>query len=319
MTTRKIFLFTLLTLVLFSPCAQSFPEASDGIVAIVNDEVITLKDLREYLSMVHMSLTASKLTPGEIKEAMAYYQENGLQKLIDERLKIHQADKLELVIRPEAVDKRIREIKKQYPSEKVFSDELIAQGMTMTDLKKKVLDQFKAYYAEELEVRSKIIVSPQEVTAYYQNNPAEFLDPERANVVSIFIPFNNDKKAAEQQAREALAIINDPQELAKYPKGLEDVAAKFSGVSSPDTLKKGEVLPEVAQAVFALEPNETTGPISTENGIYLFKLIEKFPESTLSLDEAKDRIYDMIFQKKLNERREAWLKKLREESYIEIK
>jgi parvulin-like peptidyl-prolyl isomerase len=250
---------------------------------------------------------------------MNYYQENGLEKLIDEKLKIAYADKIELKIRPETIDKRIQDIKKQYPDGKAFSDELISQGMTLTDLRKKILNQFKAYYAEEVEIKEKIIVSPQQVTEFYQQNLPKFLKPERANITSIFIPYGEDKNLAVKNAQEALKTVKDPAQLSQYPKGFDDVAQKFSGIASSQTVQKGEMLPEVEKIIFSLNPTEISNLVPTEKGTHIFKLEEKFPAETASLDEMKDKIYDMLFQKQLTDRREAWLKKLRKEAYIEIK
>jgi len=319
MKIKKILFIFLAASLIFLPSSKSFSAVNDGIIAIVNDDVITLKDLHEYLSMIYMGLTSSKLSQKEIKETMEYYQKNGLEKLIDERLKVNYANKIELKIRPETVEKRIGEIKKQYPSEKEFSDELIAQGMTLTDLRKKILEQFKAYYAEEVEIKEKIMVSPQQVNEYYQQNPSKFLKPEHVEILSIFIPYGNDKRMATQNAQEALGIVKDPKKLSQYPKGFEDVAQKFSGVSSVSNIKKGEMLPEVETIVFKLNPGDISPIVPTGQGVYIFKLQQKFPETAASLEEMKDKIYDMLFQKQLNERREAWLKKLREEAYIEIK
>jgi len=319
MNIKKFLLILLCAALILGPSAKAFPAVNDGILAIVNDDVITLKDLHEFLSMIYMGLTSSKRSQKDIKETMEYYEENGLEKLIDEKLKINYANKVELKIRPETVEKRIQEIKKQYPSEKQFSDELIAQGMTMTDLRKKVLDQFKAYYAEEVEIKSKIVVSPQQVNEFYQQNLPKFLKPESVDIVSIFIPFADNKNLALQNAKDALAIVRDPAQMTQYPKGFEDVAQKFSGVSSPSSITKGEMIPEVEKTVFNLNPGEISDIIPTEKGVYIFRLEKKIPEATASLEEVKDDIYAMLFQKQLNEHRDAWLKKLREEAYIEIK
>ncbi|MFA6379085.1 MAG: SurA N-terminal domain-containing protein, partial [Candidatus Omnitrophota bacterium] len=256
MNIKKLFLAVLLASLVLVPSSKSFSAVNDGIIAIVNDDVITLKDLHEFLSMVYMELTSSKRSQEEIKETMNYYQENGLEKLIDEKLKIAYADKIELKIRPETIDKRIQDIKKQYPDGKAFSDELISQGMTLTDLRKKILNQFKAYYAEEVEIKEKIIVSPQQVTEFYQQNLPKFLKPERANITSIFIPYGEDKNLAVKNAQEALKTVKDPAQLSQYPKGFDDVAQKFSGIASSQTVQKGEMLPEVEKIIFSLNPTE---------------------------------------------------------------
>ncbi|MCX5681335.1 MAG: peptidylprolyl isomerase, partial [Candidatus Omnitrophica bacterium] len=283
------------------------------------DNVITQKDLQEYLSLIYMNLTASKRNPKEIEDIMSYYKANGLERLIEEKLKIDHAEKIELKIRPEAVEKRIQEIKEKYPSETEFTNELIAQGMTLTDLKKKILDQYKAYYVEEIEVKQKTFVSPQQVNEYYQQNLGKAHKTEGVLMDSLFFPYEDNQMLTRQNAHEALAIIKNPLKLARYPKGFEDVAKKFSGTFAASTIRKGEALPEIENVIFKLNAGEISPLVPSKEGIYIFKIKEKIPESTESFANVKDEIYDFLFQKQLNDRREEWLKRLKEKSFIEIK
>lgn len=311
------FLFLIVALLAVTPTAHS--AVNDGIIAVVNDNIITLKDLHEFLSMIYMSVTSTVKDPKEVKKIMDDYQANGLERLIDERLKVDHADKTELKIRPEAVEKRLKEIKAHYPSEKEFSGELIAQGMTLTDLRKKVLDQFKAYYAEEIEIKEKIVVSPQQVNEYYQKNPDKFLQPEKVSLQSAFFAYGEDRRLTEQNARAAYNILKDPAKLAQYPNGFDEVVQKFSGILAPSAFAKGEALPEIEKVVFQLNVNDISPLVALDNGIYIFQVKEKKPAAKVSLEEAKDDVYNFLFQQQYNERREQWLKKLRADAFIDIK
>ena len=86
----------------------------DGILAIVNNEAITLKDLREYLGLVYIGLKSSGRNQEDIREGMAYYEANGLEKLINDKLMVYAAEKKGLTIRPEVAEKRINEIRSQF-------------------------------------------------------------------------------------------------------------------------------------------------------------------------------------------------------------
>lgn len=320
MTRRKICWIIFCFIVFLLPNAPCFGAANDRIVAIVNDEVITQADLSEFLSLIYMNLTAAKLSQNELNEAMAYYEANGLENLIDEKLKIYRADKIELKVRPEAVEKKIGEIKKQYATEAEFTKDLIARGMTLSDLRKKILDQYKAYYAEQVEVKQKVFVSPQQVNEYYEKNPDQFRVKEGVVLDSVFFPYeNNNRFLMQQKANDALAVLKDPVKLSQYTNGLEGVAEKFSGIFAVNTIRRDESLPEIEKAVFSCKIGDVTPLVHIKEGIYIFKIKETLPEKTSSLTEAKDKIYNFLFQKQLQERRTEWIKKLKQDAFIEIR
>jgi len=100
--------------------------------------------------------------------------------------------------------------------------------MTFTDLRKKILDQFKAYYVEEIEVKQKVFVSPQQVNEYYQQNLDKLHKPEGVLLDSLFFAYENEKILARQHANDALETIKNPLKFAQYPKGFEDIAQKFT-------------------------------------------------------------------------------------------
>jgi parvulin-like peptidyl-prolyl isomerase len=266
-----------------------------------------------------MNLTTAKRSPADIKEIMAYYEANGLEKLIDEKIKVYHADKIELKVRPETIDKRISEIKSQYPNEADFTKEIVSQGMTLTDLRKKILDQFKSYYVEQIEVQQKVFISPQQVNEYYQKNLDQIRVPEGVLLDSIFFPYENKKFLVQKQANEALATIKDPLKFAQYPKGLEDVAQRFSGVFATNTIHKEESLPEIEKAISKLGIGEISPLVPIKEGIYIFKIKERIPEAAPLFAEVKDKIYNFLFQKQLEEQREEWLKKLKDDAFIEIR
>lgn len=320
MKLNKIFLIIFLFLSFLLGATQpSFSEVNDKIIAVINDDIITQEDLHEFLSLIYMNLTAAKRGPQEIKEAMAYYEANGLESLIDEKLKVYRSDKIELKVRPEAVDKRLSEIRKQYPSELAFTNDLISQGMTLSDLKTKILEQFKAYYVEQVEVKQKIFVSPQQVNEYYQKNLDQLRIPEGVLLDSIFFPYEGNKILAQSHANQAAAILRDDAKLAEYPNGAEGVAQKFSGIFATNTIRKDESLKEIEDAIFKLNVGEVSALVPVPEGIYLFKIKGKIPETNPSFAEAKDKIYNFLYQKQLQERREEWLEKLREDAFIEIR
>ena len=126
----------------------------DAIVAVVNDELITLKDLRDYIHATYVSLIAEGIPQSQLKEAMKELENNGITKLIEDKLILSKANQLGLQVRDKTVDQRLKDIKAKYPSEAVFMDSLIKNGATITDLKNKIIEQMKIKYVIESQVRS---------------------------------------------------------------------------------------------------------------------------------------------------------------------
>ena len=129
---------------------------------------------------------------------------------------------------------------------------------------------------------------------------------------SIFIPYQNgDKKEARKKIAEIFDILKK-EDFAQ-------AAKTYSQAPSVGSIRRGEMLPAIENAVFGLAEGEVSKPVETDNGIFLFKLIEKVPPRTLSLEEVKDQIYNLLFQEKFKARYKEWVAKLKAKAYVEIK
>jgi len=285
----------------------------DAIVAIVNDELVTLKDLRDYVHATYVSLIAEGISQSQLKEAMRELETNGITKLIEDKLILSKANQLELVVRDKIVEDHLKNIKAKYPSEQVFLDSLLANGATITDLRNKIQDQMKIKYVIENQVRSKIFVNPQEVTKYYNEHIESYKNKEQIDIESIFIPFETaDKSETYKRAYEA-------QHLIKEGKDFMAVTLDYSSTPSLGKVERGQLKPEIENKIFAMNIGDVSEPVEVENGLYIFKLIDQFPAQTLPLEEVKDKITEAIFKEKFKKQLSTWLTKLKKDAYVEIK
>lgn len=303
-----VFIFAVL-LFGFNPTAHA---VEDAIIAVVNDELITLRDLKDYAHSTYARLVTEGFSEAEIEPIMKDLEEDGINKLIEDRLILSKANELKLEVREDLVDERIQELEERYGSEQNLIDALIMTGATLTDLKNKIRDEMKIKYVVDHEVRSKIYVNPQEVTEYYKKHKDLFGRKERVNLESIFIPFNNDKAAAQAKAKEALTQITEGKDF-------KEVSKEYSKAPSVGIVERGQLLPLVEDTVFNLEINEVSSPIETDNGIYIFKLIGKTPAEIPNLEDVKEQVHDILFREKFKKRFLGWLEKLKSKAYIEIK
>ncbi len=303
----------------------SMAETDDTIIAVVNKEIVTLKELHNYLRAIYMQIKSEGLSDKETQDTMAFYETNGLNKLIEDKLLLDEANKKEMTVRPKAIDDKLAEMEKQYGSEEEFLRSILKEGMTVTELRKKIEDQIKVKFLIDTEVRSKIFVNPNEVTDYYQAHHDDFNHPDGLDLESIFIPYKDqtrtnpnplfvqsEEQAAMQKANEALAAL-------KKGEAFSDVAKKYSSLPNIGTIRRGQMVETIENAVFHLNENDVSEPVKTQTGIYIFKAKAKLPPQTSSLEEVKTQINNMLFNQKFKTRMVSWLDDLKKKAYIELK
>jgi parvulin-like peptidyl-prolyl isomerase len=295
------------------PLAHANTPSVDAIIAIVNDDVITMKDLRQYVASVASQLRVENKSPDEIQQIMQGYEQKGLDKLIEDKLVLAAANEKGIDVRDDIVDKRIQEIKGRYPSEDAFIKALNMEGMTVSDLRQKVLDQLKVKYEVDMEVRDKIFVKPQEVNAYYNDHIGDFDRQPSVNLQSIFVSFSKyNKQEARSRADEARSRLLAGEDFDK-------VFQKYSDNPSVGEIEKGQMADNVENVVFNLKQGEVSEPVGVEDGIYVFKVIGISPAKLQALAEVKDKIYGKLLDNQFQAKFKEWVDKLREKAYVEIK
>ncbi|MBI3601540.1 MAG: peptidyl-prolyl cis-trans isomerase [Candidatus Omnitrophica bacterium] len=312
MNTHWFRVFSCIVLALMIPSLAAAKPLHDAIIAIVNDDVITLKDLKDYMSGVYRQLKVENKDPKEIQETMASYEEKGVDQLVEDKLILAAADEKGLEIRPEAIEKQLKDIKDRYPSEDQFLEALNTQGMTVTDLKNKLIRQMKAKYMVDIEVKNKIFVNPQDVTRYYNDHSHEFEHKTKYNLDSIYISFDQDKDQAIKrigEARQKLAAGEDFQKMAQ----------EYSEAPSVGTLEEGQMVPAVEKEVFGLKIGDISQPVAVEGGVYVFKVTGILAGGVQSLQEARDSVYNKLYNQQFQEKFKAWIDKLHEKAYVEIR
>ncbi len=309
----RIVMLPVVIIAIFVTQANARGPINDTIVAIVNSEVITLKDLSNYIASIRSELKIENKSQAEIQEIMAEYEQKGIDKLIEDKLILAAGEEKGIIIRDEIIDKRVKEIRSKYPTEDMFLKILDTQGMTVSDLRKKLTNQLKAKFIVDLEVREKIFVNPQDVTKYYNNHTDEYERKTRYSMQSIYISYDNKTR---QQANNAIA-----EARAKLMSGedFDTINQKYSETPSIGTIEQGQLVPALEDQIFKLKLGELSDPIEVDGGVYLFKVIGISPGRQQLLKEVKEDVYNKLFDQQFEAKFKEWVEKLRNKAYVEIK
>lgn len=284
----------------------------DAIIAIVNEDPITFKDLQDYLNAALMRLKIENRPPHEIKKVMEDLEISGLQKLIQDRLLLDEAKIKEIEIPDSSIYERIDKFKAQYPSEEKFIESLLSEGYTTSDLMDKIRDQLLIQNVVDKEIRSQITVNPQEVTDYYEKNRHQFKQKERINLDSIFISSSPSRKEAKEKIDEVYSLLEEGRDF-------REIAEKYSQTPSIGIIAKGQMRTDIEDIIFNLNLQEKSPIIEVENGYYIFKLLGRMPSKIQPLEEVKDTIKEIIGKEKFQNKFSIWINDLKKKAYIEIK
>ena len=306
---RYLKIVLLSAMVLFARPAWAL---DDALLAVVNDEAITVKDLQGYLNGMYAQLRIEGRPEQEAREIMTEYQAKGIDQLIEDKLVLYAADQAGVQIRPKVIDDRVDEIKKKYPSYQDFLNALKQEGLTVSDVRKKIVNQFKGQVIINSEVRSNISINPQEVTAYFNAHTDEFTLKPRVFLESIFVKATFGREAANKKVNEAMDKIRAGEDF-------KAVAASYSELPSVGEMTEEALLPAFKDKVDHLPIGAVSDIIEVPDGFYILRLEGRAPGEKATLMEVKDRIYQRLFEEKFRTRFQEWIGKLRKKAYVEVK
>ncbi|MDD5019015.1 MAG: peptidyl-prolyl cis-trans isomerase [Candidatus Omnitrophica bacterium] len=275
-------------------------EKIDRIVAIVNSDVITHDELDTFARMALLDGEADKemKTPEEMYK---YF----LDRMVEDRLILQEAKKLQLKVDEKMIEDRIRDIRFRAGSERDFQQALSSQGISLAELREKLNNQLLIYMVVQREVRGRTQVSPKEVTEYYEANKERFMVPESVVVESIFI--------------EDQALLKEVEQKLSQGESFTKLAQDYSKRNDLGKVARGHLKKDLENFVFSLEPGRPSKPFAIDNGYYIFLVKERLPASEMGLDEIKEKVVVLLESEKSERILKSWIEDLKDKAYISIR
>ena len=309
-----VFAFVMLAAVLAPVVGQVVEE----IVAVVNDDVITLSQYKEQFDATVQQLR-SALQGEEYEKQYQMLKSDMLNMMITDLLLMQQAKEKNVNV-SEQVKMAVDNIKKEnnIESDDDLKRGLQQQGLDYAQWIKQLEDNMLRQATIYSEVDRAIVLDDSEIVGYYKLHPDEFTEPEEYHVRAIYLASEGKTPAALEEARKLVSgkvKAGDPfNALAKeYSDGPAKEAEGDLG-----RFRKGELDKALEQSVAKLKAGEAGDWVETKNGWYLLKLEEKKDSRLKTFEEVKKEVEEKLYSEKKQKKLEAYLKTLREKSYIKI-
>ena len=252
------------------------PLPADRIVAVVNDEVLTLHELRSRVDTVSGQLQRQG-TPLPPRDAL---EEQMLERMVMDRVQIQHAREIGVRIDDAQLDQAILRIAANNQlSLPQFRQILERDGLSFARFREEIRDEMTISRVREREVDSRIIVSEGEIDNYLQNELARSGASEEFEVAHILL--RSPESASPEQIGKLRARAEELRERALGGENFSQLAAAYS--DAPDGLQGGKLgmrpldrLPGMfADAVADLRPGELAPLLRSPNGFHIVKLLDR--------------------------------------------
>lgn len=314
----------------------------DEIVARVNDDIITRSDLEK---AKQSSLDELKQRdPSNWQAQWDKAQKNLLRDLIDQQLLLQKGKDLGITGETDVI-KRLNQMRQQMGLASIddLEKEAQKQGVSFEDFKEQIRIGAVTQQVIGQEVGSKLgsQITTEDIKAWYDKHQKELEGPEEVALSEIMVSTQpkaaedkdkqqgatQDQSAAEDPAKVAAAEAKANQLLDELKKGakFDELAKKNSDgptAAQGGTLgdfKRGELAKDLEDKTFSLKAGENTGVIRTKQGFIILKVTAHRPAGVPPLNEISERIKEAIYSERLEPAARAYLTKLREQAYIDIK
>ena len=317
----KIYCIVCILVMIFSSSLSAAFE--DRIIAIVNDEVITLSELDDILQ-AYMERIDTIPQGVQRKKIVAQAREMALDKLIDDMLLTQKATKLGIIVSDEDVSRAMEGLLSDRGiSVDTLRATLSQEGTSLEEYREEIRNNIIRGRLVEKEIRSKTTIHEKEIGEYYSKHRDQYEGKEATRIRQILLlkPKNCDAETAKDLRAQAELIrqrLDDGESfdllVTEYSQG---PAARSGG--DLGFVEKGMMFPAVDMAVSGLTKGETSGVIETPVGFHIIRVVDKRGAGIKPLEEVRDEIVRNIGNEKTNKKYQEWLKELREQSLVEIK
>ena len=313
----------LITACLAAGVACSSKPMGDDVAASVDGHKIYRADVEKYYQN---QTSGSDQQP--VGEQATSLRLSILRELIDNEIVMRRAEKLGLLATDDEVDRKLNEIKSPYTKEE-FDARLKDKKITLDDFKRDLRRSLTVDKVLNKEVTSKINISDQDISNYYNAHKAEFnlIEPQY-HLAHIFVTttpnpqvhnLKNDKAQNEAEARKKIQMLVNRLDSGD---DFGTLAMNFSedpesssnggdlGFAPESSLKNTD--PVTRDMVMKLKPGQYSPVITVVNpmtkqlvGFRIVKLVAKEPAGQREL--ADPRVQEAI-RSQLRDRREQLLK-----------
>ena len=286
---------------------------SESIAMVVNEQAITMSDVNDRMALI----IASSGLPNtqDIRDKL---MPQILGSLVDERVRMQEAQRLELEVTQPEIDQGFATIAQQNNMTAEDFRKMIARGgLNIATMEDQIRAQIAWGKVIQAKLRPQIVVSDSDIDNYLERLRNNTGQPEYL-ISEIFLPVGHpDEQAQTQQL--ALKLV---QEIRQGEAPFEKIAQQFS--KSPGASQGGDIgwiaggqlQTELDKKLPVIGKGNVSDPIRTPSGYYILNIRDQRLVTAESLP-GRDEVMSTIGVQRLERLQRRYLMDLKSAAFIE--
>ncbi len=298
-------------------------EVVDRIVAVVNNEIITLYDLNRAFAPYAGNIRALKYPPEKERQTLFQVRQDILDQLIDSMLADQQGKRGQITVSQKEIDNTIERLKES----RQFTDEqlrqgLASQGMTMEEYRKEVEEQLMRTKLVNREVKSKIVITQEDIKEYYESHREQYAGEKKYHLWNLFIKVSSDSDDSERSVARNLMEAN----LVKLKQG-QSFESLIDGLKNSPSAVQGtdlglyrleELSEQLRQVVKNMKAGEFSALLDSNFGYQIIYIQNVEETQAKPLEAVESEVEEKLYAESVDNKYQEWLEQLRARSHIKI-
>lgn len=297
-------------------------EIVDRIVAVVNDDIITLFELNHSFKP-YADKIRERGYPLEKENKMIFkVREDILNNLIEQKITDQEIKRFNISISENEIDQTIERIKEaNYYTDEDIRASLAKDGLTMEEYRRQVREQILRKKLVNLQVTSKIVITEEDIKSYYETHSDKYGGEKKYHlrniIMKVYLP-EDEKEKLKVKARmdEVYAKLKSGQSFETMAKTYSESLASEGGDLGLFALR--DLSPQLQKAIKGMKSGEFTPVLYTDQGYQILYVQEVVNTSGKSLKEVSPEIERILFNDIVDKKFQSWLEDLRKQSHIKI-
>jgi peptidyl-prolyl cis-trans isomerase SurA len=298
-----------------APLAPPSARSTEGIAAVVNDDIISMSDLtaRLQLAMVSSGLpntpeTRQRLTP------------QVLRGLVDERLQLQEATRANMAVTAKEIDEAFGRVAEQNHMQRDQLEKMLAsQGVPRSTLESQIRATIAWGKLVQRRLRPSIEIGQEEIDAVIQRIQANAGKPEYL-AAEIFLAVDTPEREDEVR-RLADRLYEQIGQGASFTAVARQFSQSAGATNGGDLgwVQQGQLPDELDTALRQLRPGQATRPIRSVTGYHILLLRDQRTVAGGNSLPPRDQIMNALGQERLDMLQRRLLRDLRRSAFVDLR
>jgi Parvulin-like peptidyl-prolyl isomerase len=295
-------------------------EVIDRVVAVVNEEPVTLFDVDKLMATKIDEIKKAE-SKADKQDKFENYRDLALKSLIDEKLLLQAMKKQSITVTDPDVQRAFDNIlERNKLSKEQLAEQLQKKGIAFNSYMEELRSQLGRVKFMGQVIAPRVKVTDGDLDDFFASNSDKFAAYQTIRMGQIILPLSpgasdDEILSAKKKADEVIA-------RAKKGENFEDLGKQYSqnpSTAVPMNYQTSQLAAPLVEALSETKNGDVSEPVRSEMGLHIIKVYER---STLQGEEFKairEQIREKVFEVKLEEELQKYLDDLKNKSYIQVK